>query len=1602
VTASDDFSSNLQVDFEESTEDADCGYVITRTWSTADACGNPVTASQVITVEDTTAPELIGVPANYSAQCGEIPAVADVTASDNCDEEMMVVFNQTQEGEGCQFTITRTWTVSDDCGNTTSQFQLIVIHDTTAPSVTFVAENETIECTDEIPAVVDAQFTDNCDENLNVVFASENVTLDCGYQIQRTWTATDDCGNVTVAQQNIDVVDTTAPVIAPYTYYLGINCDEVDSYIGITATDNCGEVHITYVDQLNSGGCLGTLYRVYTVTDDCGNTATAEQFISVIDNQGPVINNPADAIVECTEAPTEMPTIEIYDACGYEVTVTEASQTIVEIDACSYQIVWHWVAIDYCDNVSEATTVITVTDLTAPVFANVAPEATFECSAEYVAPSAPTASDNCDDMLDWTSDVATVNGTCAANYDLVYTWTVTDNCGNTTVAQTIHHIVDTTAPVWVDGTPAELTFECTDVVAGIEPMAMDNCSDFTVAVAETLFVAGPCYTSGAYIYTATDACGNVSVPFYQYFEIHDTQAPVITGQYEINLPCDDNQGVFVTYTDNCQEVNISYTDELVSGGCAGRIIRTYVANDGCGNESSFQQFITLIDTTAPVAIYIPENIQVECGQGYEMPSAIFSDNCDEEFEMTSSMNTTGDACATLITYTWTAIDHCQNITSVSATVTILDTTNPTWEYVPADVAVSCDETIPAAEMATAIDNCDNDVEVSMIEEIIDGDCPSNYTIRRIYRAFDDCGNQAMAIQNVVVSDQTAPVWADGTTTQLTFDCADIIAGVEPMAMDNCSDWTIAVAETLYVQGPCYTSGAFIFTATDACGNVSAPFYQYYTIVDTTAPIVDGIVEIERPCTDYMGTYITATDNCNTFDIEFVDEFVSGGCQGRIIRDYTVTDFCGNASSFQQIITLTDEIAPVAEVLAENMTIECTEEVPSFIPSWSDNCDDELELTAISSIAVDGCTEYISRSWTATDNCGNSTTISQMITIVDTEAPMFDGDGYSMTVNCDEDWSVETPSAWDACNDVTVAEEVETIAGNCEASYTEVHTFVATDECGNESAPFIVSVNVVDNTAPYWTYVPSSNEISCDAEVPSMMATASDACSEVTVTSSVEIIEGNCPSAYTLVRTFYAEDACGNEAEPVSVSYYIYDNVAPVIETELVDIYVECPIEIVPVEIAVSDNCSEVSVDPSVEQVTSDDCGNGQWIVSYHVVDACGNYTTASYSVYVNDVTAPEMINCPEDMVIDCDAELPEVANVMAFDNCNGEVEVMYEQFYIGEQPEEGSIADCNLMTPALPAGNPCGYSTSWAMALFNLPSMYRYYQVQEAELVQFENGSAHLTGSLVSATNSNAGFDINVWFNNRKDWATWSTQSFPTGFKADCGGEAANHQDWFYYLLVNGSGAELNGWGDFEGSAINLSHAPSNNYFGFQLGDGANNYNNADNAFGGWFTYSGTFVLPNQTSISTVSGAGDFAFELDCCPDYSVVRCWTAFDCSGNEVSHCQTITFAGSTNNDDEVAPVTPSEEVAALEVAPAVVVFPNPATDMTNFVFTASENGKATIEIFDLAGARVGMIYASEVVEGTEYKTSYETSNMATGVYMYRLTNGGKVEMGRLIINK
>jgi gliding motility-associated-like protein len=151
-------------------------YVLTRTWTATDLCGNPTVASQVITVLDQTAPfanETFDAVVNVN--CDAIPAAPALTFGDNCTTVDTPVFAESiiNQVPG-SYTIVRTWTVTDACGNAGVFTQTVNV--TIGNSVT------------DIPKV-------SCNEDITVF--DLNTFLPAGTPTGGTWVDTENSGGLT-------------------------------------------------------------------------------------------------------------------------------------------------------------------------------------------------------------------------------------------------------------------------------------------------------------------------------------------------------------------------------------------------------------------------------------------------------------------------------------------------------------------------------------------------------------------------------------------------------------------------------------------------------------------------------------------------------------------------------------------------------------------------------------------------------------------------------------------------------------------------------------------------------------------------------------------------------------------------------------------------------------------------------------------------------------------------------------------------------------------------------------------------------------------------------------------------------------------------------------------------------------------------------------------------------------------------------------------------------------------------------------------------------------------------------------------------------------
>jgi hypothetical protein len=113
-------------------------YVITRTFTIVDEANDTVTCVQIVTVQDTTKPVFVeDLPQDTTVNCDAVPDAVVMTATDNCSLANVVTIDYTEvrtDGD-CpyNYTLTRTWVATDECGNETTHVQIVTVQDTTKP-----------------------------------------------------------------------------------------------------------------------------------------------------------------------------------------------------------------------------------------------------------------------------------------------------------------------------------------------------------------------------------------------------------------------------------------------------------------------------------------------------------------------------------------------------------------------------------------------------------------------------------------------------------------------------------------------------------------------------------------------------------------------------------------------------------------------------------------------------------------------------------------------------------------------------------------------------------------------------------------------------------------------------------------------------------------------------------------------------------------------------------------------------------------------------------------------------------------------------------------------------------------------------------------------------------------------------------------------------------------------------------------------------------------------------------------------------------------------------------------------------------------------------
>ncbi|WP_143097909.1 gliding motility-associated C-terminal domain-containing protein [Chitinophaga sp. CF118] len=648
----------------------------------------------------------------------------------------------------------------------------------------------------------------------------------------------------------------------------------------------------------------------------------------------------------------------------------------------------------------------------------------------------------------------------------------------------------TAVGTWTVISPASVTIAATEIH---KPNAIVNVPVGVTATLAWTITNGTCSTSSSVTLTNFGPILGNTITADQLLCATQTPAPLLGGAVSGGKGTYTYQWIYsidsLSYTNVVGATGATYAPGVIS---QNTWFKRVVTSGGCIPDTSKAIKLSLL-TKPPVVVTVPAAITTDCISGkdygtmFGTPTFSHAPYTNETLTITFVDDSTQvDACTKTIRRTWTATDRCGLTTSAQQTITVVDKTAPVFTTsAPANVTVNCDA-VPAAVNLTAKDDCAGLMTVAPTEVRVDqpGACTSNYQLIRTWVVSDACGNQSLTLkQTITVRDLTPPVFTATQPANISVDCDKIPAKTDLTATDNCTPGTITVTPVdsiATIAGACAQNYRIIrkWTATDMCGNTTI-LRQTITVQDTSRPVFSipqpANVTVDCDKVPALPT-VTATDNCSatvTVTVGQKKEFLSTICSNnyKLTRTWTAKDECGNTNMMSQVIIVQDTTRPVFTVIPPaDTTISC-DAIPS--PSTTLKATDNCSATSNVKISYSQTRQDIAgacasnykliRTWTAKDECGNSTVIRQTITVVDTTKPVIDPAPADITVECGGSIQIAaTLYARDNCDNTfpkkaTMKEDPYT-KDVC-AGYVIIRRWTIADACGNQAIERVQRITV---------------------------------------------------------------------------------------------------------------------------------------------------------------------------------------------------------------------------------------------------------------------------------------------------------------------------------------------------------------------------------------------------------------------------------------------------------------------------------------------------------------------------------------------------------------
>ena len=227
------------------------------------------------------------------------------TVEDNCGNWTLVRVGPAEYSVGTQYVY---WTATDASGNEVTAVQAVTLPDDTPPTLSSMSMITCVlpagECSisRDLVSLTVPTASDNCSAEVTL---SNDAPLEFPVgETDVTWTARDESGNSATTVQRVRVNDDIIPeIVAPPEVEVNVSAGECSRllntiYLGVPlVTDNCPGYSVQK-SVSNDPLLLGANTVTWTVQDASGNTASATQTVTLVDNEPPFIEAPPDKIFQ--------------------------------------------------------------------------------------------------------------------------------------------------------------------------------------------------------------------------------------------------------------------------------------------------------------------------------------------------------------------------------------------------------------------------------------------------------------------------------------------------------------------------------------------------------------------------------------------------------------------------------------------------------------------------------------------------------------------------------------------------------------------------------------------------------------------------------------------------------------------------------------------------------------------------------------------------------------------------------------------------------------------------------------------------------------------------------------------------------------------------------------------------------------------------------------------------------------------------------------------------------------------------------------------------------------------------------------------------------